>query len=72
MIRKIVTLLFATFLLFEVAGCQIITEGDGSWEACFSIRTKQNSEQPAKVELKSSVIDKVVDSLTDDKVSDAE
>lgn len=70
--KNFVTLLLATFLLFGTTGCAFTTQGDGSWEIYAGIKTKQHSEQPAKVTIESSVVDKIVDSLTDGKVSETE
>lgn len=51
-------------LVFLVNGCAFETTGVGSWEAYAGVRTKQISEQPAKVIIQSTVIDKIVDLLT--------
>lgn len=72
MANKFIVLLCAAFLLIGTFGCSLQTDGEGIWELCLGVHTKQISDKPAKVELKSSVIDKIVDSLTDGKVSEEE
>lgn len=72
MTRKITILLLTTFLLFGSTNCALITDGEGSWEACFVIRTKRVGDKPAKVEIKSSIVDKIVNSLIDGEISEQE
>ncbi len=61
MIKKFVSLLLAVCLVFGSVGCSVVTSGESSWEMYGGVRTKQHSEEPAKVEVKSSVVDKLID-----------
>ena len=70
--KRFATLLLAACLLVGTTGCTITTTGEGSWEVYGGVRTKQHSEGPAKGEFESSVVDTIVDSLTDGEVSEAE
>lgn len=72
MTKKFAILLLIACLAVGTTGCSTTTTGEGTWEAFCGIRTKQIGKTPAKVELKSSVVDKIVDSLNDGEVSDAE
>ena len=68
--RKIIwATILATCLM---AGCAIGTTGEASWELCLGFKTKQISDEKAEITISSSVVDKVVDSLTDGKVTEAE
>lgn len=67
--KKILPLAVAIFFL---SGCSITTIGESSREIYIGIRTKQHSEQPAKTEIQSSVVDKFIDSLQDGKTTPAE
>ena len=51
-------------LVLFLSGCSVVTQGEGKWEFCMSIQTKQISEQPAKVGLESKALDKIIDSIT--------
>jgi len=67
--KKCFLMLMLTLCLFVGStGCSIVTTGDGSWEAYVGVRTKG----PAKVEIKSTVVDKIVDSFTDGEISEDE
>lgn len=70
--KKYVGLFFSACLLIGTVGCAAITSGSGSWEIYGGVRTKQDGDKPAKIEIQSSVVDKIVDSLTDGEVTDAE
>lgn len=70
--KNIVTLLLSVFLLVGTTGCFIITEGESSWEIYTGMRAKQQGKKTAKVGIKSSVVDKIVNSLMDGEVSNAE
>ena len=65
-------IIWAVILSLGLTGCAVLTEGESSFEIYCGIRAKQHNEQPAKVAVESSVVDKIIDSLTDGKVSDAE
>lgn len=62
------------FVICLFTGCSIPTTGKANWEASFTIgiKTEQLSEEPARVGIESTVVDKFVDSLTDSKVSNDE
>jgi len=70
--KYLITLLLAACLSLGTAGCVVTTTGEASWEAYIGIRTRQHSEEPSKVEIQSSVVDKIADSLTDGEVSEVE
>lgn len=70
MYKSLITLLLTICLFIGTTGCALTTTGEGSWELYFGIRTRQHSEQPAKVELQSSIADQVVDFLTDYEISE--
>lgn len=72
MFKKITIFMLTLCLMVGSTGCVVDTGGDASWEFYGGIRTKQISKAPAKVEIQSTVIDKIVDMFTDDKVTDAE
>lgn len=70
--KNIVALLLIACLSVGTMGCAFPTTGEAVWEVYGGVRTRQLSEEPAKVEIQSSVVDKIIDLLTDGKVSDAE
>lgn len=71
-------LLLVSCLFVGLAGCSVATTGKGSWEIYGGVRSTQEGPTPVKVELKSTVVDTIVDSLTkgiqvgDNKISDGE
>jgi len=71
MCKSIGTALLATIFLFS-AGCAIKTGGKSTWTIFCGISTEQQSEEQASVSVESTVVDKIVDSLTDGEISDAE
>lgn len=70
--RFVTSLLAVCLLVGPISGCSFTTTGEANWEVYGGVRTRQLSEEPASVEIKSSVVDKVVDSLTDGEVTEAE
>lgn len=72
MTKKLVTLLFVVCMTVGVMGCTISTTGSASWELYFGFRTTQNSEEPSKVEFGPTILNKIVDSLMDDEISEDE
>lgn len=72
MTKKFATLLLTACLAVGTIGCAVTTAGEASWEMYGGVRTRQHSDEPAKVNIQSSVVDKIVDSLTDGEVSDDE
>ncbi len=72
MIRKISALLLIACFAVGTIGCTVGTIGGADWEIYHGFRTKQTSEVPSVVSVESSVVDKVVDSLTDGTVSEQE
>jgi len=72
MTKRFATLMLAVCLAVGTIGCSIGTQGEASWELYAGFRTKQHSEEPAKIVIESSVVDKIVESLTDGEVSEAE
>jgi hypothetical protein len=70
--RSLTVLTLAVYLFFSSTGCVVITTGEASWEAYVGLRTRQHGEKLAKVEIKSSVVDKIVGSLTDGEISETE
>jgi (2Fe-2S) ferredoxin len=76
--KNFVKLWLAMCLLAGTTGCALVTANEGSWEIYAGIRAKQISEEPARVEIQSTLIDTIVDSLTkdikigDNKISKAE
>ena len=70
--KKLITLLLAVCLFASTAGCAFTTTGEAGWEVYFGIKTKQYSEQPGKVQIESSAVDRIIESLTDGKVSNEE
>ncbi|KKN91215.1 hypothetical protein LCGC14_0220830 [marine sediment metagenome] len=72
MTKKFVTLTLGAFMMIGIMGCTITTAGEASWEMYGGFRTRQHSDIPAKVTIQSSVVDKIVDSLTDGEVSEEE
>jgi hypothetical protein len=69
MVKVLVVSLFVMFISF---GCAIKTTGKGSWEIYYGVRTEQDGETPSTVSIESSIVDKIVDSLTDGEVSEEE
>lgn len=67
--KRLMTLLLTVCLLANTTGCAIITGNEGSWELYVGVRTKQIGNKPARVEIQSTVVEKIVDSFTDGKVS---
>ncbi len=66
-------LLLVACLFVGATGCSITTTGKGAWEIYGGVRSTQEGPKPAKVELKSTVVDQIVDSLTRDvEVGDGE
>ncbi len=71
--RKTLTTLVLALCLFTTApGCALVTKGDAQWEAYCGIRTKQTSEEAGSVGIESAVLEKLIESLTDGEVTDAE
>ncbi len=69
MAHKVARFLLSVCLIVGLTGCALKTEGGGSWEIYGGVRIKQHSENPAKISLESSIVDKIVDSFTDGKVT---
>ena len=72
MTKRLATLLLTVCLAVGATGCAVTTAGEASWELYGGFRTRQHSEEPAKITVESSVVDKVVDSLIDGEVTEAE
>lgn len=72
MTKKLATLLLAVCVTVWALGCSVSTTGSASWEMYGGFRTIQDSEVPSKAELKFSVVDAIIDSLSDCEVSEAE
>lgn len=72
MAKRFVTLLLAICLAVGTTGCTVTTAGEGSWELYGGFRTRQHGEKPVKITVQSSVIDKIIDPLTDGEVTEAE
>lgn len=70
--KSFVTLLLTACLLVGTTGCTITTTGEASWEIYGGVRTRQHSDTPAKVEIQSSIVNTIVESLADGEVSEAE
>lgn len=71
--NRFATLLLAACLVVgPVTGCSFTTTGEANWEVYGGVRTRQLSEESASVEIQSSVVDKVIYSLTDGEVTEAE
>lgn len=66
---KILAILLLTVCL---TGCTIKTAGHASWEVYGGVRTRQHGDKPAKISIQSSVVDKIVDALTDGEVAEDE
>jgi hypothetical protein len=64
--------LFTIGLLIYTLGCSLGTTGTGSWEIYTGVRTEQIGEQPPKITIESTVVDKIIDSFTDGKVTKEE
>lgn len=71
--KMLVQLMLVVCILFWTTGCSLVTKGAGSWEIYAGIRTEKTSDEPSSVGIESEVleksIEKIVDSMTDDKVS---
>lgn len=63
------TLVVVSFILLGITGCVITTSGSGSWEIYTGVRTTQHSDEPSRVQIESSVVDKIIDSFTDGEVT---
>lgn len=72
MTKKLSALLLTVCVAVGAIGCAVSTTGSASWELYGGFRTIQNSEGPSTVELGSSVVDKIMNSLTDGEVSEVE
>lgn len=72
MTKKFATLLLAVCLVIGTTGCSVGTTGKANWEIYGGVRHNQEGDKPAEVEIKSSVVDTIVDLLTDGEVSDEE
>lgn len=72
MTTKVKTLMLTACLLLGTSGCAAITTGEASWEVFAGCRTKQHSEEGAEVRIESSVVEKIVDSMTDKEITEAE
>lgn len=70
--KKLALLFMAVCLTVGNLGCSIGTTGEASWEAYVGVRSKQISDAPAKVEIESTVVDKVVDFVTKKNKTSAE
>lgn len=70
--KNLFILSIAIYLLIGVLGCNISTTGKGGWEIYTGVRVYQEGDKPANVKIESTVVDKVIDSLTDGEVSDEE
>lgn len=69
--KNTVSKLLAACLLFVgTTGCSVTTEGKGEWEVYAGVRTRQIGDKPASVSIKSSVVDKIVNSILDDEVTE--
>ncbi len=65
--------LFAVcLLLIGTAGCNVTTTGESNWEVYTGFRTRSIGDKPSSVSIKSSVVDKIVDSITDGEVTEEE
>lgn len=72
MTKRFAILLLAICLALGAIGCVVTTAGEGSWELYGGFRTKQYGKEPAKITIKSNVVDKIVDSFTDGEVTEDE
>lgn len=72
MTKRFATLLLTVCLAVGTTGCAFTTTGKASWEVYGGVRTEQLSDEPSKVEIESSVVDKIVESFTDGEVTEAE
>lgn len=69
MFRKFAVLLFSACCLFVPSGCVVTTSGDASWEIYCGVRTKQHGNEPSAIELKSKLVEKMIDSFVDKRTS---
>lgn len=67
---KICAILFVLCL----SGCTMQTQGHSEWELYLGVRAKQvdDGPNPASIGIESKNLDKIVDSLTDGEISEAE
>jgi hypothetical protein len=72
MTKKLAALLLVICLTFGTTGCSVITSGESSWEVYGGVRTKQISDEPGKVEVKSTLVDKLIDMFSFDGDSEKE
>ncbi len=71
--KSTVSKLFAVcLLLIGITGCTASTSGESTWEVYGGFRARQIGETPASVSVQSTVVDKIVDSLTDGEVTEEE
>ncbi len=70
--NRFAVIMLSVCLLFGTAGCAVTTEGNSSWEVYGGLRMNQDSEKPAKVSVGSTILDRIVDSLTDGEVTEKE
>jgi len=66
--NKIQVLFISSLVFLFTTGCTIITSGKGSWEIYAGVRTTQEGDEPAKVQIES----KIADSLLDGKITEGE
>lgn len=66
--KNFVKLFLAAYLLIGTTGCAFTTVGEANWEIYGGVRTRQLSEEPAKIEV---AWDAWIE-FTDDKISEAE
>ncbi len=59
--KKIVALLFTVFLFAGNVGCSVTTTGKSNWELHCGLRIEQLGDKPASIEIKSSVVDHLMD-----------
>jgi len=55
-----------------LSGCVAGTRGNGDFGAFFGMRSEQISEEPFEVTLRSQPLESFVESITDNKLTDAE
>lgn len=63
MYKKLMTLVLTLYLTLGATGCAITTTGDAGWEIYCGVRTKQYSQEPAKVEIESNIAKEMIDSF---------
>jgi len=67
--KLLIGFLITFFTLVSTAGCSVTTKGEANWEVYLGVRTQQVSQEPAKVSLGSSVVDKIVESMSEAEVN---